>query len=91
MNSRPQFTDLTYMGGTGPCGPMRIIFRSVIKSWYTSLISNLVRIGRSMCSRPQYTDLTYMGGTGFCAPMKIIVSSVIKSWYTGLNVNFGAN
>ena len=34
---RPQFTDLTYMGGTGPCGPMTIIFGSVSKSWYTSL------------------------------------------------------
>ena len=29
--SRPQFTDLTYMGDTGPCGPMTIIFGSVIK------------------------------------------------------------
>ena len=37
MCSRPQFTDLTYMGGTGPCGPMTIIFGSVIKSWYRSL------------------------------------------------------
>ena len=32
MCSRPQFTDLTYIGGTGPCGPMTIIFVSVIKS-----------------------------------------------------------
>ena len=24
MCSRPQFNDLTYMGGTGPCGPMRL-------------------------------------------------------------------
>ena len=31
MCSRPQFTDLTYIGGTGPCGPMTIIFGSVIK------------------------------------------------------------
>ena len=37
MCSRPQFTDLTYMGGTGPCGPMTIIFGSVIKSQHTSL------------------------------------------------------
>ena len=37
MRSRPQFTDLTYMGSTGPCGPMRITFGSVIRSWYTSL------------------------------------------------------
>ena len=26
------FTDLTYMGGTGPCERMTIIFGSVIKS-----------------------------------------------------------
>ena len=35
--SRPQYADLTYMVGTGPCGPMKIIFGSVISSWYTSL------------------------------------------------------
>ena len=28
----PQYTDLTYMRGTGPCGSMRIVFNSVIKS-----------------------------------------------------------
>ena len=32
-----QYTDLTYMGGTVTCGPMRIIFGSVIQSWDTSL------------------------------------------------------
>ena len=37
MWSRPQFTDLIYMEGAEPCGPMRIIFGGVIKSWYTSL------------------------------------------------------
>ena len=37
MYSKPQFTDLTYMGGTGPCAPMTLIFGSVIKSQYTSL------------------------------------------------------
>ena len=31
MCSRPQFTDLTYMGGTGSSGPMAIIFGSVIR------------------------------------------------------------
>ena len=30
MSSRPQYTDLTIVGGTGPCGPMRIIFGGVI-------------------------------------------------------------
>ena len=37
MWSRPQYTDLTYMGGTKSCGPMRISLGSVIKSYYTSL------------------------------------------------------
>ena len=37
MFSKPQYTDLTYMGCTGLCGPMRIIAGSVIQSWYTSL------------------------------------------------------
>ena len=37
MYSRPQFTDLTCMGGTGLCGPMTIIFGGIIKSQYTSL------------------------------------------------------
>ena len=27
---KTQYTDLTYMGGTGPCGAMTIIFGSVI-------------------------------------------------------------
>ena len=30
MSSRPQYTDLTTMGGSGPCEAMRIIFGSVI-------------------------------------------------------------
>ena len=37
MCSRPQFTDLTYMGGIGPCGPITIIFGIVIQSQYISL------------------------------------------------------
>ena len=37
MSPRPQYTDLTYMGGIGSCSPMRIIFGSVIQRWYTSL------------------------------------------------------
>ena len=40
MCSRPQFTDLTYMGGTGLCGPMTIIFGSVIKSLHIKFGSN---------------------------------------------------
>ena len=30
MSSRPQYTDLTTMAGTGPYAPMRIIFGCVI-------------------------------------------------------------
>ena len=37
MCSRPQFTGLTYMGGTGPYGPMTIVFGGIIQSQYTSL------------------------------------------------------
>ena len=37
MCSRPKFTDLTYMGGTGPYGPMTIAFGGSIESQYTSL------------------------------------------------------
>ena len=37
MCSRPQYTDLTCMGGTGPCELMKIIFGSVIRSWYISI------------------------------------------------------
>ena len=40
MCSRPQFTDLTYMGGTGPYGPMTIIFGSVIKSLHIKFGAN---------------------------------------------------
>ena len=37
MCLRPQYTDLTTMGGTGSCGPRSIVLGSVIYSWYTSL------------------------------------------------------
>ena len=37
MCSRPQFTDLTYMGGTGLSGAMTLMFGSAIKSYYTIL------------------------------------------------------
>ena len=37
MCSRPRYTDLTTMGGTGSFVKMSIIFSGVIKSWYASL------------------------------------------------------
>ena len=40
MCSRPQFSHLTYMGGTRPCGPMTIIFGSVIKSLHIKFGAN---------------------------------------------------
>ena len=40
MCSRPQFTDLTYMGGTGPSGSMTIIFGTVIKSLHIKFGAN---------------------------------------------------
>ena len=36
-STRPQYIDVTYMGGTASCGPMSIIFDSVIKSLYISI------------------------------------------------------
>ena len=72
-----QFTDLTYMGGTAPCGAMSMIFGSFIKSWYTSLGIKFGVNQSFMCPRPQKTNLTYMEGTGTCEPMRIIFPSVI--------------
>ena len=40
MGPRPQYTDLIYMGRTGPCRPMTIIFGSAIKSYDTRLNIN---------------------------------------------------
>ena len=54
-------------------------------------LSNLLRMGRSMCPRTQYTHLTTIGGTGPCGPMRIIFDSVIKSWYINQNIKFGVN
>ena len=67
-----QYTDLTCMGGIGPCGPINIIFVVILEVSIQALIQNMVRIGR-----PQYTDLTYMGGTRYCGPIKIIVDNHI--------------
>ena len=35
--SRPQYSDLTYMRGTGFCAPMSIIFGSIVENWHISL------------------------------------------------------
>ena len=71
MCSRPQFTDLTYIGGTGPCGPMTIIFGSVIKILHIKFGAN-----RSfhVPKIPVYR-LVYMGGTRFCRPIQPIFNT----------------
>ena len=45
MCSGPQYTGLVYMGGTRSSGPMRIIFDSVIMSWYTSIKFVSIKFG----------------------------------------------
>ena len=91
MWSRPQYTELTYMGGTGPCGPMTIIFGSVIQSQYTNLnIKFGVNRTFNVLKTPA-TDLTYIGGTGPCGPMTIIFGSVVQSQRASLNIKFGVN
>ena len=79
MWSRSQYTDLTYMGRTGPCGPMTIIFGSVIKTWYTRITIQFGVNRTFHVLKPQFIDLTYMGGTRPCGRMTIIFASVIKS------------
>ena len=79
MCSRPQFTDLAYMGGTGLCGPMTIIFGSVIKTEYKSLTTNFGVNRAFHVLKPQFIDLTYMFGTKPCGPMMIFFGSAIKS------------
>ena len=69
MCPTPQYTDLTYMGATGPCGPMAIILVVLFRVGLQAEISNLVQIGRFMWPRSQYTGLTYMGGTRSCGPI----------------------
>ena len=89
MQSRQLLTDLTYMGGTRPCGPMTIIFRSVIQSQHTSLYSSF-GVNRTIhVLKTTVTDLTYMGVTRPCGPMTIIFRSVIQSQHTSLNITFG--
>ena len=91
MCTRPQFTDLTYMGGNRHCRPMTIIFGSVIQSQYTSLNIKFGVNRTFHVLKTPVTDLTYMGGTAPCGPMTISFGSVIYSQYTSLNIKFGVN
>ena len=79
MYSRPQFTDLTYMGGTAPSGPMTIVFGGIIKSYYTCLNINFGVNRTFHVLKTLVTDLTYMECTGPCTLMTIIFNSVIES------------
>ena len=77
MCSRPQFTNLTYMGCTGLCLPMTISFDSVIRSLCT-ILNIKFGINRTFhVLKTPVTDLTYMGPTRPCGPMTIIFGSVI--------------
>ena len=91
MCSRPQFTDLTYMGGTGPCGPLTIIFGGAIQSQHTSLYIKFGVNRTFHVLKTPVTDLTYMGGTGPYILMTIIFNSVNQSQYTSLYIKFGVN
>ena len=91
MCSRPQFTNVTYMGGTELCLPMTIIIDSVIYSQYTR--PNIkFGVNRTLhLLKTPVTDLTYMGGTGPYGPMTIIFCCVIKSQQKSLSIKFGVN
>ena len=91
MYSKPQFTELTYIGGTGPCGPMTVIFGSAIQSQHTSLnIKFGVNRTFDLLKTPVYRfdsyrryQILWTDDDNFC--------SVIQSQYTSLNINFGVN
>ena len=68
---------------------MRIIFGSVIQSWYNSLNIKFGVNRMFHVLKTPVTDLTYMGGTRSCAPMTISFGRVIYSLHTSLNINFG--
>ena len=91
MCCRPQYTDLIYMGDTGPCGQLRIIFGSIIKSWHTSLNIKfgVNRMFHVLKTHVSFIYFIYMRGTGPCSPMSAIVVMVMKSWYRSLNINLG--
>ena len=91
MCSRTQYTDQTYMGGTGSCAPMTIIFGSVIQSQYTSLNIKFGVNRTFHVLKTPVTDLPYMVGTRPCGRMTIIFGSVIQSQHLSLNIKFGVN
>ena len=91
MCSRPQYSDLTYMGGTRSCGPLKIILAVLFRVGIQAQILNLVRIALFMWPRSLYTDLVNMGGARSCGPMRIIFGSVIEGWCTSPNIKFDAN
>ena len=75
MCSRPQYTDLTYSGGTGLYGPMRIIFGTVIKSWYTS---PNIKFG---ANRTLYVPKTPIYQFDYYGKYRILWTDEDKFWY----------
>ena len=91
MYLRPQFTDMTYMGGTGRCEPMTIVFGGIIWSQYTSLnikfgVNRTFHVLKTtvyrfdLCGR--YRTLWTVGDN---------FGGIIQSQYTNLNIKFGVH
>ena len=77
MWSRPQYTDLTYMGGTEPCDTIQVIFDNHVFSKHTILnIKFGVNRKFHVVKTPVYRFDLYMEGTGPCGAMTIIGSVI---------------
>ena len=69
MSSRPQYTDLTYMGGARSCGPTQPIFNTNQRMGNRSLCANF-QDRYSLCSDAiVFTTDGYMGGQTDIAQM----------------------
>ena len=89
MCSRPQFTDLTYMGGTGSCPPMTIIFGSVIYSQYTSSITKFGVIRKFHVLKPPVYRFDLYGRYQTLWTDDDNFFGVFLCQYTSLNIKFG--
>ena len=69
MRPAAQYTDLTYMGGAGACGPIK-----------NKILVIIFGVNRTLhVPKTAHTDLIYMAGTGLCGPIKINFGHHIKS------------
>ena len=82
MNSRPQFTDLTYMGATGSCPPVTLIFGTLTQSQQTSLN---IKFGVNRQFHVVKTTVYRFDLYG----MTILFCGIIQSQYRSLNIKFG--